>query len=308
MITRIVVPLDGSRLAEQVLPYVRLLSRAAQAHIVLLQAIEPASPNLIALPGRASQVQITEGLRNQVEKYLEEVAASLRMEGLVALPKVIEGHPASGIVDEGKQEVGTLIAMSTHGRSGITRWRMGSITDKVLHAVTNPLLMVRAQEPEEFNPEVKLTDIIVPLDGSALAEQVLPLAVSITRDLGMKMTLLRVAPSVQSYYPFIGTSAEYYTDYDYNDLVREIDEEVAQYLIQLGSRLRQEGISTVEEQLMHGSAEIAITDYARQVPHCLVAMTTHGRSGMGRWVLGSVADRTIRDSGAPVLVVRSSEQ
>jgi hypothetical protein len=74
MIPRILVPLDGSRLAEQVLPYVRLLSRAAQAHIVLLQDIDPASPNLIALSEGVSQVQITEGLRNQAEKYLEGVA------------------------------------------------------------------------------------------------------------------------------------------------------------------------------------------------------------------------------------------
>jgi nucleotide-binding universal stress UspA family protein len=195
--------------------------------------------------------------------------------------------------------------MSTHGRSGITRWVMGSITDKVLHATTNPLLIVRAQEPEKSNSEVKLTDIIVPLDGSALAEQALPLAASIARDLGLKMTLLQVTPSVENYYPLMGSSRAIY---NYDDLVRETDEEAAKYLIQKGSRLRQEGISTVEEQLMHGSAEIAITDYAREVPHCLVAMTTHGRSGMGRWLLGSVADRVIRHSGVPILVVRSSEQ
>jgi nucleotide-binding universal stress UspA family protein len=145
--------------------------------------------------------------------------------------------------------------------------------------------------------------IVVPLDGSRLAEQVLPLTASITKDMGLKMTLLRVTPAAVDYYGFID-----YPLANYDDLAREMNEEAVEYLNQMGRKLRMEGVSPIEERLMHGRAETAIADYAREVPHCLVAMTTHGRSGIGRWLLGSVANRVIRQSGAPVLVIRSREQ
>jgi nucleotide-binding universal stress UspA family protein len=271
----------------------------------LLRVIEPPPQDL---PDSAHGIyphRVFASIASHAQDYLEGLAIPLKQNGLSVSSIVREGNPAFSIVSEGAKEPDTLIALTTHGRSGISRWLLGSVTDKVFHATTNPLLIVRAQEPEKFNPEVKLTDIIVPLDGSALAEQVLPLAVSITKALGLKMTLFQATPSVENYYPLMGSSRAIY---NYDDLVRETDEEAAKYLVQKDSRLRQEGISTVEVQLMHGRAEIAITAYAREVPHCLVAMTTHGRSGIGRWMLGSVADRVIRHSGAPVLVVRSSEQ
>jgi nucleotide-binding universal stress UspA family protein len=206
-------------------------------------------------------------------------------------------------VDVAEQQPGTLIAMSTHGRSGLARWALGSVTDKVLHATSNPMLIVRSQDPENFSQDVNLTSLLVPLDGSALAERVLPLAAILAKALGLRVTLLRATPSIGDYYQYADSAPPAGVE----DLAREVDEEAATYLDDTARRLRLEGVREAEQSLVHGSPEIAVTDYVREVPHCLVAMTTHGRSGIGRWVLGSVADRVIRSSGAPVLVMRSQE-
>jgi nucleotide-binding universal stress UspA family protein len=148
-----------------------------------------------------------------------------------------------------------------------------------------------------------LTSLVVPLDGSALAEQALPLAAGLARKLGLNLTLLRSTPSIGDYFKYAGSPPPARME----DLAQEADDEAAAYLDETGQRLRLEGVSYVEGRLVHGPAEMAITDYVQEVPHCLVAMTTHGRSGIGRWVLGSVADRVIRHSSAPVLVIRGQE-
>ena len=112
-----------------------------------------------------------------------------------------EGDPAELIINESSQEADTLIAMSTHGRSGINRWVMGSVTDKVLHGVNEPLLIVRSQEG---NPpaSIEANNVILPLDGSALAEQVLPHAVALAKALRATVTLLRTTDI--SYYTQMG--------------------------------------------------------------------------------------------------------
>ncbi len=302
MYTRILVPLDGSKLAEQVLPYVRLLGTADPMRIVLLRIIEPAPPDLIGFSHGVSPVGITANIAAEAQEYLDSVATSLKEDGLDVASLVSEGNPASGIADEGNMEPSTLIAMSTHGYSGITRWVMGSVTDKVLHATTNPLLIVRAREQAAFTPEVRLESVIVPLDESALAEQVLPHVVSLAKALRLKVTPVSVTPPVDAYYSY----AEYAT-VNWDDVAMEVDNHAAGYLREIGQKLLSLGAPSVEERLLHGSPAAAIVDLARETPDNLVMMTTHGRSGLGRWVLGSVADRIVRNSGDPVLVVRAVE-
>ncbi len=299
MYTRILVPLDGSELAEEVLPYVRILARAFQASIELLRVFEPVSPS-VADPDHGLYLdRIVESIRIQTQDYLEAVASSLREEGLTVASTVHEGSPATHIVHEAEKKSVSLIAMSTHGRSGMSRWVLGSITDKVLHATTKPLLVVRSQEPQVLSGKVRLNTVIVPLDGSELAEQVLPHVVGLARALDAKVMLLRVTASPADYHP-LGYAVGPYTD-----LSIEVDAEAADYLDQVGQKLRGEGISSVEQGLLHGDPAGAIVDTARRTPDSMVAMTTHGRSGVGRWLMGSIADRVVRYCGDPVLVVRA---
>jgi nucleotide-binding universal stress UspA family protein len=163
------------------------------------------------------------------------------------------------------------------------------------------MLMVRCTESGPGD-SVNLREVIVPLDGSELAEQALPHAVAVARALGLKTTLLRVTPSAGDYFKYLD-----YPPSNYEDLSKEVDADAVQYLDNINRRIKLEGVAQTEERLIHGSAAFAITDFVKEVPDSLVAMTTHGRSGIGRWVMGSVADRVIRHSGSPVLVVRAEE-
>jgi nucleotide-binding universal stress UspA family protein len=296
MYTRILVPLDGSQLAEQVLSYVKLLAQGMKCHTELLQVIEYS-------PAPTHPRQVIANLTAEAQTYLKKTAASLKGSGLTASSLVHHGDPASDIVAEAESEPGTLIAMATHGRSGLARWMVGSVTDKVLHAAANPLLVVRAHEQEATIAEAKLENIIVPLDESPLSEEALPHAVYLARTMGLRIILLRVTPAAGDYY----RNMEYVPG-NFEDFAQFIDGQAMEYLHKLGRKLRDEGLSLVEERLLHGHPAAAIVDLARETPHSLVAMTTHGRSGVGRWLLGSVADRVVRHSVGPVLMVRPAEE
>ncbi|HEU0022833.1 MAG TPA: universal stress protein [Dehalococcoidia bacterium] len=301
MYQRILVPLDGSATAEQALPYARLLSTGFKASIELLRVIDGPAVGPVDLEHDAVINQLAESARAQAGEYLANVAGSLRAGGLEVVTSILEGDPASIIVTESEKAPGTLIAISTHGRSGITRWVMGSVSDKVLHATRAPMLIVRCAEAAP-SPGINFSGIIVPLDGSQLAEQVLAPAVAVAKALGLKTTLLRVTPSAGDYFRYMD-----YPPADYEDLSKEVDDDAVRYLDNINRRIKLEGVAQTEERLIHGNAAFAITDFVKEIPNSLVAMTTHGRSGIGRWVMGSVADRVVRHSGGPVLVVRAEE-
>ena len=304
MYTRILVPLDGSKLAEQVLPYVRLLAPAMQSQFHLVRVVE-APINEVAL---ATRLQYHEGVMeaetHRAVGYLAEIAASLREDGLTLSCAVVEGRPAACIAAEAEQKSGTIIAMSSHGRSGLTRWLLGSVANEVLQAAANPLLIIKAGDDDPSANQVKIEHLLVPLDGSEQAEEILALVGQLTSALTLPVTLVRVTPTRGSYYR--------YADYpigDLEDLATQVDAEAAEYLHKTGQKLLwQGGGSSVEEHLLHGYPAEAIMDLARETPGNMVMMTTHGRSGVGRWVLGSIADRVVRHSGNPVLLVRIPSQ
>ncbi len=214
MYKRVLVPLDGSELAEQVLPFAVLVAKALSSQMVLLRIFESV-PEQWADPAHGRYLdQLTSSFRNQAVEYLEGIAAPLRQDGLTVTCSAHEGNPADLIINEASREPDSLIAMSTHGTSGINRWVMGSVTDKVLHAVNAPLLIVRSKAGSP-KAKIELSTIIVPLDGSALSEQVLPHAVSLSKALGSAVTLLR-APHLPHYIPL-----DYPASYD--DLMGFVD-------------------------------------------------------------------------------------
>jgi nucleotide-binding universal stress UspA family protein len=279
MYTRILVPLDGSYLAEQVLPYVRVLACAFRSQIELLSTFSPPyvyrEPNPSVYPE-----QIEEGYRSQSMDYLRSIDTSLA-DLMVPVSRVVHiGDPASLVVSEAEREPGTLIAMSTHGRSGISRWVLGSVTDKVIHTTATPVLVVRPRNGEAPESEVKLDAVIVALDGSSLAEQSLPHVVALGQALRLTVFLVRVASGHE-------------------------EAEAREYLDATAKRLRQKGVNSVKEVVLQGHPAERIIDFAHDISSSVVVMTTHGRSGMGRWIMGSVTDRVVRHSGHPVLVVRT---
>jgi nucleotide-binding universal stress UspA family protein len=305
MYTRILVPLDRSELAEQVLPYIRLLGKSLPLPIELLQVVDPSFSYMADFARGPLTDQSPSLAVSRAQDYLDRVAATLNEEGLTASARVstVYGeNPASEIICEGEKEPGTLIAMSTHGRSGLSRWALGSVTDKVLHATSNPLLIIRAGDQEIPPSEAKLGKVIIPLDGSLLSEQVLPYVAPLAKALGLKMSLTRVIPSALQYCSYMEYPAAEYENLSVNLHVQAMD-----YLKEVASRLRQQGIAEVEERLIFGHPPSSILDLVQVSPNSLVAMTTHGRSGVARLTLGSVTDRVVRYSAGPVLVVRAIE-
>jgi nucleotide-binding universal stress UspA family protein len=307
MYQRILVPLDGSELAEQVLPYIRVLARALGSRIELLRAIEPLPPAGLTDPARESYRQETlVRLGQEADDYLKTVAAPLAKNGFTVSTAVLDGtplsSPAAHILRQGEEDSAALVGMCSHGRSGINRWVLGSVADEVVHASASPVLVIRAKEKEDVVTEVKLETIIVPLDESPLAEQVLPHAASLAQALGLKVILARVTPPVEG-----SNLYQEYSPPNLEEICRDIDGRAAEYLRQVGQKLHEQGVPVVEERLLHGDPASVIIDLAQSTPNNLVAMTTHGRSGIGRWLLGSIADRVIRYGGDPVLLIRAKE-
>ena len=308
MYARILVPVDGSSLSEQVLPYVQQLGLGLSIPVTLMTVVEPSPPSIGLHLGSSSQEQDTVRHRaDHAVAYLNSLADAFRSDGVTVSTLTPSGAPAQEIVQEAEREADTLIAMSGHGRSGVARWWLGSVADRVLHTTDAPLLVIRFNEDERPTHAQGFSRVVVPVDGSPRAEEILPHVTLITKALGLAIDLVRVVPTWNEYLAMAAPS-ENYGSASFEEVSRYNQEEAARYLDRLKEDLSQQGVGPVETHCLRGDPASSIIDVASGTPDRLVAMTTHGRSGVGRWVLGSVADRVVRNSGDPVLVVRAGER
>lgn len=300
MYTKILVPLDGSGLSESILPYARVFAKALQIPVELLHAVDPEIITTFTDPRQGRYVDVVEAdMKRNGLAYLKRVAASFKEPSTVHQIAEI-GKPAEVIVDRAAAQTGTLIAMATRGRSGVQRWFLGSVADKVVHAAANPLLLVRAADGSKASGEVTLNTVMVPLDGSPLAERVLPHVAALAKRMKLEVVLVRVhSLAAESYF------ADEYTP-NMERISQEIRQEARAYLEQKVRQVQAEGLDRVSSVLLEGNAAAEIVGFAKATSENLVAMTTHGRSGVGRWVLGSVAAKVVKHSGDPVLVVRTA--
>lgn len=286
MYKRILIPLDGSKLAEGVLPHAKFLARSLQLRVELMHINDPetAAPSAYAIPG---------------SDYLKEVAATFPA-SLTVDCCIENGRAAQVIVDTASRDTSTLITMATHGRSGAQRWLLGSVAQKVLQASINPLLLIRPNEQTRPNGEVRLSTVILPLDGSHLAEKIFPHVVYLANRIKLEVVLIRTytLPTI-GYFMATGVSPP-----AIGEIGAKIKQEIASYLQAKVEQLQEQGIEKVSFVAIEGRGPEEIIDLARQTTHNLVAMSTHGRSGIGRWVLGSVTDRVVSYGGDPVLVIR----
>ena len=302
MYERILLPLDGSRLAEEALPYVRFLGQHLRLPIQLLRVVEPAPPELglkfnpaFDSDGATRHIQIVAG------SYLNGVQKRLQASGVVSSYTTSTGSPAFSIVEEAAKGPATLIAIATHGHSGMTTGMMGGVTGKVIQTTTKPIFVVPSRDPNGRAPDVSLSTLIVALDGSYLSEQSLPHVAALAKPLGLRVVLLRVVPTSWDYYYFMDHNVVHYGDFS-----KDAEDQARQYLYKVGKKMRELGLDAVEELVTHGQPADAIVGLARDFPGSVVAMTAHGHSGVGRWVMGSVTDRVVRHTQTPVLVVRAT--
>ena len=300
MFSRMLIPLDGSKTAENVLPYGRRLAAVAHVAVELLGVVEMAdiAGDIAANQATYAEALIREAVRNSTE-YLESVARTFR-NGKVRCT-VEQGRPQDVITAAAAAESDTLIAMATHGRSGVSRWLLGSVTEKVLRGTSNPLLVVRAPGDSKTDGEAVLSSVIVPLDGSDIAETILSPVAALAKALEMQVILLRVYGVPLATYG----EDDYYVP-DYLELKDQIKDEADSYLNSRAGLLRQQGVAEVSTVIIEGSAADAIISLARKTPDNLVAMSPYGRSGLQRWILGSVTEKVVRHCEDPVLIVRGA--
>jgi nucleotide-binding universal stress UspA family protein len=300
MYTRILIPLDGSKTAEKVLPYARFLAGSLKLPVELLAVVDivEMATHLSADRARHLDSLIEDSVRNS-EQYLRGVAGTFPGGTKCTVEK---GKAEQVIIEIAAADKGTIITMATHGRSGINRWLLGSIAEKVLRGTTNPLLLVRATEEEKAESVASLKFIVVPLDGSELAEGVLPAVAELAKTLKLAVVLFRAYNLPTSAY----TDDEGYYEINYDEMLTAMRDEAVDYLEKKTEAVKKMGIANVSSVAKEGFAADEIISLSRQSPDNLIAMSTHGRSGVKRWVLGSVTETIARHSADPVLVIRAN--
>jgi nucleotide-binding universal stress UspA family protein len=240
-----------------------------------------------------------EQLEAGAASYLGRISSRLQETSLNVSTFVQWGPAAEVIVDYSDRMGIEHIVMATHGYSGISRWRHGSVAERVLQSASVPVLMVCAQHGESAVQEpTAYQRILVPLDGSTTAEQVLPPTIAVAQAFDSEIVLFRVpiahisgSLSVDWYLPLEGTF--------------ETAHQIAgDYLHSVAGELRAQGVK-VSTALRNGRVAHAIIDYSETNQIDLIAMCTHGRTGLVRWTLGSVADRVLRAHSIPLLLVRA---
>jgi nucleotide-binding universal stress UspA family protein len=298
MYTRILVPLDGSATAEAVLPYAQAFAVGFKTSVELLSVVDIGAMTTHLSAEKVPQFNaVVDNEEKNSGSYLDDVAKNF-FSGLPTECRIVRGSPAETILESTSKDQDTLIAMATHGRSGAKRFLLGSVAEKVLRGTTNPLFLVRAAAAKT-TPQRIINSIVVPLDGSALAEQILPTVSNWAQALGVEVTLIRAFEfPASSYYG----SEEDLPDYD--AFREEARKQAAAYLKQKEESLVGEGVRTVSTLTLEGPAAAEIIRYAQTSPRAVIAMSTHGRSGVRRWMLGSVTEKVVRHSDDPVLIVR----
>lgn len=299
MYEAILVPLDGSKTAEKVLPYARYLAGKFKVPVELLAVVDVVE---IASHMTSEKVHfldtIIEDAVQHSTTYLRGVATTIA--GTNVRCSVEKGRAEDTIIEKAATDKTMLITMATHGRSGLNRFLLGSIAEKVLRGTVNPLLLIRAGD-EKSQGEAMLKSIIVPLDGAELAEAVLPIVADMAKKLDLEIELFRTYHVPYNVYS--GDEGLYAVNYE--ELLAGLRDEAAEYLEKKAADLKRLGVAKVQCVTKEGLAADEIISLGRKTPDNLIAMSSHGRSGVRRWVLGSVTELVVRHSGDPVLVIRS---
>ena len=300
MYSKILVPLDGSKTSEKVLPYARYLAGKFKVPVELLAVLDIAdmATHISAEKARHLDTMIEDGMRASTT-YIREVATTFP-DGKVTCT-VEKDRAEEAIINKAEADGGTLITMATHGRSGLNRFLLGSVAEKVLRGSANHLLLVRATETGQTTGEAAFKSIIVPLDGSDLAESVLPSVATMAKELNLEVVLFRAYHI--PYNAYAGDDGYYAVNYD--ELIAGVRDEAKEYLDKQVEAVKKLGVAKVSAVTKEGFAGDEIIALGRKTPDALIAMCSHGRSGVKRFVLGSVTENVVRHSDDPVLVVRA---
>jgi nucleotide-binding universal stress UspA family protein len=298
MYSNLLVPLDGSKTAEAVLPRARYLATALKIPVDLLAVVDLAemAAHLPAANARMFD-SIVETEVAHSGRYLRKVADSFA--GVDVHCTVEKGSAQEVIAAKGAGS-GMLTAMATHGHSGLGRMLLGSVTEKILRVTSNPLLVVRSDEAPTSANTPAFKSIILPLDGSELAESILPTVAELAKALNLELVLFRAYHL--PYESYAGEDS--FAAVNYDDVISAIRDEAKGYLEKVAAKAKGLGVAKVSCTAKEGLSTDEIVAAGKTTPGALIVMASHGRSGIKRMMLGSVSEAVVRHGNAPVLVLR----
>ncbi len=317
MLKKILVPLDGSLRAERVLPVAARIARASEGSILLLQVVSPPidyGSGLAPVPFVTGELIKAE--LKEADSYLKTVASSQVLTGIQTSTEVLYGFAAQQLLSTAQDESVDLIVMGSHGRTGLTRWILGSVAHKLTHESAVPVLVLRDKGRELCSPHPdargRLTRAFVSLDGSELADAVLRPAINLAMALSAPAPAALHLMQVVKMFP---NSEEHGT---LSELNQQAVEQAKAHLAAVKARLQQEfPESTLEitssvsvDRDIAGAllrtAEAQGEESASTEPNGsdLIAMSTHGREGLQRWMIGSITERVLEATRLPMLIVR----
>lgn len=294
----IAVPVDGSTFAEWALPMALKLASVLRASLEVFSVYddEPAVGGWPLSPER---------VRQTLDEYQDELVARIAAASDVPVAAaVVGGSVGKTVVEYIQRSDPLLVVMSTHGRGPLSRAWMGSVADRVIRFATMPVLLVRPEEegtPDCASPP-PLQTLLVALDGSERAEAGLEWATRLGRAVDASYVIVRAVPE-----PHVVSS---YLPHTIKERERALERgriEADEYLTAVRDRLADAGYDVRSEVSVGGSVSGDILRLASHLPADLVVVTTHGRSGLARVVLGSVSDKVVRGADRPVLVIRTVE-
>jgi len=289
----VLVPLDGSAFAGQALPLAEVICRTYKARLTLMSAVR-VQGLLRNLPLVRAQMGLAKAGHLGERAYLRRVARQLRTTG-IEVDYIISTSPVTDSINALVRKEGVdLIIASTHGRSGVHRWLIGSVADRIIHLVTKPVLLTRPTAKGN-GKEPTFRRLLVPLDGSKLAERVLPYVRGLAVAFDSEVLLLSV--------PDVPEAHKYGAALDVLEVLREKEEtELRRHLEGVATSLREEGLNV--RSLVTGSGPArTIVAISEAEAADLIVMATHGWGGLDRLLLGSVAERVLHHTLCPVFLV-----
>ena len=302
MFDSILVPLDGSQLAECVLPHAAAFARCFDAEITLLRILEKNQTGVTA--------QLFDLLNWQIQKtkaslYLEEIKGRFKESNIRVRAIVMEGLVSEGIAEYAQNEGMKLIILSSHGRHGLTQWGISSITQKIILSAPTSVLIVRAHQ--QNIPSVELSTIplyqhtLVPLDGSQRAEHVLPIITKLAHVHKPKIHLVHVVhpPEMARQMPPASEDIDLS-----NRVVARNREEAGHYLEQVKSRSNFHGITVQTHLVTSDHTATALYQVVEQEHIDMVILNAHGYSGKHQWPYGSVVNNFILYGKVSLLIVQ----
>lgn len=288
------IPLDGTDLSESAFSLLPFIKTLGFERVKLISVWETIWDEKEVLPGRpeGELAEAAEKGRSFLDAYLEQHRAAAEQQGFEVETIVRVGRAAENCLEAAKEDV-DLILIATHGRTGIARWRLGSVADPIIREAPCPSLVIGP------NVNVKLIGysprrVLVPVDGSELAEEALPVAVWIAEKSGASLGIVRaVSLTAVAYDPSMGVYSV--------ELLQAMEDAAVAYMERLAGSVPD--TLSVTTTLLRGPAGEQILQHLEESPADLVVMASHGRKGIVRAALGSVTDRVLHGP-APVLVLR----